>query len=616
MGAKRLTANKRRAKGKRKTRRTSKGRVIGYVGKRAVRSTGHAGIDQYLLNGKAPPVVRVARTYNDHRAGPASIRVYSMPRGRGGVSRRKTSKGRFRKRSQYGKGYRRTSRPKRRRVAANKRRRSSRRRSSRRRSSKRRRTRRNTHRRVTPNKRRRSKRRTSRRRRSRRSSRRRVSANKRRRRSRRTSRRGRRRLTRNMLATGGVRWKGRGRGSRGRASGEIVQVVELGPKSRKAKGKRGRITGYPVYIPGHVNERAYVRSYIFGGAALDSRTKAKRRGYSKKKYKRRRVSKNRRTSMRKNRRRSRRRSTRRNPRYVVANKRRRRRSRKSSRRGRRRRLRRNQFFGADLMKDVVTPVIGGTAGFVAARVLSNSIANIAAVRNLLDKDKPAAEAANTKIAANLLGIVATLGLSTKVKMVKDNQGALITGMGLALADRLLGKITGPAQEYLSGFGEYVNQPLGEYVNQPLGAYVSDPGMGEYVNQPLGETLYAAAGMGTYAEGVDPADQSGVDSLMDVMEAAAGGPFEAAAGMGTMYATAGLGTMYATAGLGAESDANLKAFYQSQEPPFVSIGTPTDIARVVTKTRPQDRAVPTSMVTPEGRGYAGGLFSRNLFAGMF
>lgn len=421
-----------------------------------------------------------------------------------------------------------------------------------------------------------------------------------------------------MLATGGVRWKGRGRGSRGKASGEIVQVVELGPKSRKAKG-RGRMTGYPVYIPGHVNERAYVRSYIFGGAALDAHTKAKSRGYSKKKYKRRRVRKNsRRTSMRKNRRRrrrsSRRRTTRRNPKYVVAN-RRRRKSRKSSRRGRGRRLRRNQFLNVDWMKDVVTPVLGGTAGFVAARVLTNSVANIEAVRNILDKDKPAAEAANTKIAANLLGIIATLGLATKVKMVKDNQGALITGMGLALTDRLLGKLTGPAQEYLSGFGEYVNQPLGEYVNQPLGAYVNDPGMGTmYATAGMGETLYAAAGvgeyvnqpLGLYAEGVDPANQAGVDSLMDVMEAAAG----------VTEAAAGVGTMYATAGLGAESDAGLRKFYQDEQPPFTSIQTPTDIARIVAKTRPADAMVPSSLVTPEGKGYAGGLFARNLFAGMF
>jgi hypothetical protein len=292
----------------------------------------------------------------------------------------------------------------------------------------------------------------------------------------------------------------------------------------------------------------------------------------------------------------------------------------ANRHRRRRRIRKNQaFFGADLMKDVVTPVVGGTAGFVAARVLSNGLANIEGIRNLLDKDKPAAEAANTKIAANVLGIVATLGLATQVKMIKDNQGALVTGMGLALADRLLGRVTGEAAQYLSGFGEYVSQPLGEYVSQPLGAYVND-GMGEYVSQPLGETLYAAAGMGAYAEGVDPADQAGTDSLMDTMEAAAGfgQTMAAAAGMGnTLYATAGMGdTLYAAAGLGAEADASLKAMYQKDRIPFSSIHTPTGVARPVSASLPFSRPVPSSMVTPEGKGYAGGLFARHLFAGMF
>ena len=306
---------------------------------------------------------------------------------------------------------------------------------------------------------------------------------------------------------------------------------------------------------------------------------------------------------------------RRNPKYVVVNKRRR--SRRGSRKSR---LRRNaaMVFGADLTRDVLKPVAGGTAGFVAARLLSNGLANVEALRGVLDKDKSAAEASNTKIAANLLGILATLGLAKKVKIIGDNRGALVTGMGLALADRLIGKFAGDSAGYLSGFGEYVSSPLGEYVSQPLGAYVADPSMGEYVSQPLGvfeaaagmgsPMMYATAGMGTlyaaagYHEGIDPADQGSVDGLMDVMEAAAG--------------TSGMGTLYAAAGMGAEADAELQAYYASQQPPFASIQTPTDLARPVTHTMPRDKQVPTSLVTPEGKGYAGGLFARNLLAGMF
>lgn len=361
-----------------------------------------------------------------------------------------------------------------------------------------------------------------------------------------------------------------------------------GPGSKSRSGKP--MEGYPIYIPGHVVERGALRRFRgLGGAAKKAHARKASRG--------------RRSSMRKNRRSSRRRSTRRNPKYVVVN-------------GRRRRVRRNAGMailgGADLMNDVLIPVASGTAGFVGARVLSNALANMEMVRNLLDKDKPAAEASNTKIAANVVGIVATLGLGVKVPLIRRHQGAIVTGMGLALVDRLLGRVTGEAASYL---GEYVNQPLGEYVNQPLGAYVNDPSMGEYVNQPLGGlgTLYAAAG---YPEGVDPADQAGVDRTMDVMEAAAGmdGPaLQAAAG--TMYATAGLGTLYAAAGLGAEADATLQSYYQKHQPPFVSTQTPTDMAMPVTREMPYAEPVPESLVTPEGRGWAGGLFSRSLFAGM-
>lgn len=277
-------------------------------------------------------------------------------------------------------------------------------------------------------------------------------------------------------------------------------------------------------------------------------------------------------------------------------------------------MRRNQFFGADLMKDVVTPVAGGTAGFIAARVLSNTVANVGAVRNILDSGRGAADAENTKIVTNVVGILATLGLARRVPLIRRHQGAIVTGMGLALTDRLLGKLGGALGGSL---GEYVSQPLGEYVSQPLGAYVQDPshGVGEYVSQPLGadlmyatagmgETLYAAAGMG------DPANQEHVDRTMDIMEAAAGTPmaYQAAAGMGN--------TLYAAAGLGQEADIGLERMYRREQPPWASIQTPTDVALPVTRDMPYARPVPSGLVTPEGRGYAGGLFSRHLFAGMF
>lgn len=610
----RRRASKRRGSKRGRKRRTSRKY---YWGTKRVTGRGKEYLDKYTSRGLMPTVAPVYHT-GKKKSGAPSVLVYPIPRSQGRLSKKPTRRrvsykrgGTKRRRRTYAVGASYRGRRKRR-MAAN-------RRTSRRRSSRRRGTRRKTTGRKSSKRSRAAKKGWRRRRAS-------MSANPLRRRSRRTSRRrgsrrssrrrgSRRRLTRNLLSTSKVQWGvGPKKYRTGSPRGKRHQVVMYGSRSKGRPGKRGtrrRISGYPVYIPGHVVGRASVRRFKrLGGAAKDAHGRAKRRGYSEKRWPKSRLKRNtRRTSMRKNRRRRsskrRRRSTRRNPRWVVANR-------------RRRRLRKNQFFGADLMKDVVTPVIGGTAGFIAARVLSNGLANIEAIRGVLDKGAEPAGASNTKIAANVLGILATLGLSTKVQIIRRNQGALITGMGLALADRLLGRVTGEAAAYLSGgFGEYVNQPLGEYVNQPLGAYVNDPGMGtlyatagmgEYVNQPLG----------AYAEGVDPADQGDTDSLMDVMEAAAGaGQYEAAAGMGTLYATAGMGdTLYAAAGLGQEADARLKAMYANEQPPFVSIHTPTGVARHVTGTLPFSRSVPTSLVTPEGKGYAGGLFARHLFAGMF
>ena len=548
---------KRRTSGSAKTIRGGKRRATGYYhGRRRISHTGNEYTDKYFAAGLMPAVARVRRS-SEHRSGRPSILTYPISAGHGRLSKRKTSRASNRRRSYaIGASY---GGARKRRMTANKRRRTS----KRRRASNRRRT---SGRPGLYRNRRRSSRRASRRRGS------------------------RRRLTRNMLAASKVKYVGRGKNRMGRASGRLYQMVEYGTKSRGRPNKGGTrkmLTGYPVLVPSSVSLNAYVRKYRFGGAAKDAHKRALTSGYAehKKSSRRRGIAKNRRTSMRRN---SRRRTTR-NPRYVVMN----RRHRKSSRKGRRR-VRRNPF-GADLMTDVLTPVAGGTAGFVAARFLSNGIANVAGIRDILDKGKEAATAENTKLAANALGILATLGLATKVDMIRRHRGALITGMGLALTDRLLRRVTGKTADYLGGFGEYVSSPLGEYVNQPLGAYVQTPGFGEYVNQPLsgmGDTLYAAAGAeyatAGYAEGVDPANQSGVDGMMDVMEAAAG--------MGD--------TLYAAAGMGEE-----------EQPPFVSTQTPTSQALEVDTTMPYSRPVPSGLVTPEGRGYAGGLFARNLFAGM-
>jgi hypothetical protein len=279
---------------------------------------------------------------------------------------------------------------------------------------------------------------------------------------------------------------------------------------------------------------------------------------------------------------------------------------------RHRRVRRNgvaaMLGGADLMRDVVTPVIGGTVGFVAARLLSNGLANVSQLRGVLDSGSlDAASAPNTKIAANLLGIMATLGLSTKVAIIRQNRGALVTGMGLALTDRLIQRFT-TGSPYAGYLGEYV-EGIGEYVDQPmsgLGTMYAAAGTGEYVDQPMSGlgTMYAAAGVGMYAEGVDPANMAGVDRAMNIMEAAAGSPYEAAAGFGADDMGSG------------EADASLAAMYAKRQPPWVSTVMPVSGALAVTGQMPLDKEIHGSLVTPEGKGFAGGVFARHLFAGMF
>jgi hypothetical protein len=610
---------RRRSRRSRRGSRRGRGKSAGFFwGSKQLRRTGHEYVDKYIGRGYMPAIARAGRLFDRQ-----SIETYPISAGHiGRLHKRSVSRKSTRRGHAVGAGYRGARA---RRMAANHRRsrrsmRTNRRHrrsggyrlhSNRRRSRKSRRSGRSAGW-LYANRRRRSRRSRmsanvgvkyvmapNRRRRSRRS----MHAN--RRRSRRSMRANRRRSRRsrrlrpNLLAASKLRYSGRGHHRRGAAVGKLFQLVE--PR----RGSRTR--GYPVLLPPQV-AHGYVRSFRFGGAAKDAHSRRlSSPPRERRKYPKRRITKNSR----------RRRSMRRNPKYVVAN---RRRSRRVHRNRGRRGLRRN-IFGADVMNDVLVPVGAGTAGFVAARLASNGIAQIGAVRGMLDSGAEAAGAENTKMVANGLAILATLGLATKVPMIRRHQGAIVTGMGLALADRLLGRVTGPAAAYLQGLGEYFEQPvsgMGEYFEQPvagLGAYVRDPsaGMGEYFEQPvsgMGQApMYATAGMGQapmYATagmgaGIndDPANQAHVDHAMDVAEAAAGVD-QAAAGFGTMYATAGMG--------------------QASTPPVVDIGfrstvTPTDVAAPITRDLPYAKPIETSLVTPEGKGYAGGLFARHLFGGM-
>jgi len=437
----------------------------------------------------------------------------------------------------------------------------------------------------------------------------------------------------------------------GRAAGQRIQLVQFGPRSRRR--------GYATYVPGFVSERSYTRRFTFGGAAKRAHERALREGYARSRRRKSLASnrRNRRTSMgmRRNKRRRSRRSSRRVSanKYIVVRNRHHRRMRRNSKRHskrhsmrsnhrRRRHLRRNlSIMGTqiDLMNDVAMPSVWAIGGLMASNGAANAVANIDQVRNVLDAGQTPDQAIVTKSVTNLAVALATIVAAARFPMLRQNLTAIVAGEGAAFMARLLRGTQ--AAPYLGTY--YATAGMGEYVQQPLsgvGAYVQDPSMGEYVQQPLsgvGEyvqqplsgmgTFYAAAG---YQEGIDPADHSSIDGLMDVMEATAGGPYEAAAGLGTYYAAAGFGddaTAAAAAAAppiqpvvtGAVTPAPVGPPGMPPalpQPPFVSTETPADIATDVTGVMHRDTKVQKrNYATDEGRGFAGGIFGRTLFSGM-
>ena len=204
---------------------------------------------------------------------------------------------------------------------------------------------------------------------------------------------------------------------------------------------------------------------------------------------------------------------------------------------------------------------------------------------------------------------------------------------------------------LNGMGEYDSMDgMGEYVSQSLngdlGSYVAQAaaGVGEYVSQSLngsgdGIGEYVSQSLNGYVEGVDPSEMNGIDGMIDNAEAVAGvGATEvmaATAGFGAtevMAATAGFGAtevMAATAGLGNEQGMNRgivtrQGVYNFFTQPVTPSGGRIQSVSIEDAPMPvvpmggaRPGAVPLSeqVATPEGRGYAAGIFGRHLFGTM-
>lgn len=243
------------------------------------------------------------------------------------------------------------------------------------------------------------------------------------------------------------------------------------------------------------------------------------------------------------------------------------------------------LFGANIAQDVVMPVLGGAAGFLAAR----AIGNFWAQEDILSSDPRVAKT----IAAGV-GIPATLFLSGKDGgMIQKNRGAIMLGMGLAASEswlrdtkllgggRMAAAVTAEAEAEAvdadaeaeaedgaadpdppaEGAGAYYDYPTNRQ-GQALSAYYDYPTNRQ--GQALSGDYYTSAMLGSD----DPGDQGQIDSALDQMDT------------------------------GVEA---------------ISTVVPTDLA-MVAPNMPQVAPVSEHFASGD-KGYAGGVFARHLFSGM-
>jgi hypothetical protein len=220
------------------------------------------------------------------------------------------------------------------------------------------------------------------------------------------------------------------------------------------------------------------------------------------------------------------------------------------------------------MKDVLTPVAGGAAGFIAARYLGNMAAM---------KDWGTSDPKMGKLIAAAVGIPATFMLSRQMgpgSLIAKNSGAIVLGMGLAAAE----------------------------------AYLRDTPM-------LGGGRAAAAitnGNGANGNGAPaPLPGTAPPSMMPgEMEVVEGGDTaeETGDGLSAYYSQSMLGS------LGDPADqAQVERSMDRVEP--ISTVIPTGTA-LRAGNFPQARRVTERFAIPSGdRGHAGGVFARHLFSGM-
>jgi hypothetical protein len=209
------------------------------------------------------------------------------------------------------------------------------------------------------------------------------------------------------------------------------------------------------------------------------------------------------------------------------------------------------------MQSVVVPVLGGTAGFIAARTLGN----FWAMKGWLSSDPRVAKS----LAAGV-GIPLTFLAARTMPMIAKNSGPIVLGMGLAAAEAwirdtpLLGGSGAAAAMETPSLSPADLLPPTELVPPPSSEAAS--GFGEYVSQPLGQTDYYVGSM--LGDSLTPGDQGLIDHTMNRMESTS-----------TIV----------------PNDLALRARFMRQREPI------------------------TTPFASGDKGYAGGVFARHLFSGM-
>jgi hypothetical protein len=224
--------------------------------------------------------------------------------------------------------------------------------------------------------------------------------------------------------------------------------------------------------------------------------------------------------------------------------------------------------------EVIMPVLGGTAGFIAARYLGNMLA----MRDMGSSDPKVG-----KTIAAAVGIPAVFALSRSMPggMVAKNSGAIVLGMGLASAEAWIR-----------------DTPL--LGGSPAAAAVTEPaptnGNGIEPGAPIPE-----ADLPGEVEIVDDEGSAGIGAYFET----------GASGLADYYTEGMLG------GLGADpADQSRveRSLNRMESPSPVSTIIPTGTAMRASR-MPQVAAVHERFANRGDKGHAGGMFARHLFSGM-